>query len=269
MIRRLIILLLIVGCDNSTEPIVCDEGLTNVDGECYYQSDLDVLQDIINNSQGGEHPPPSDLSPIELGSVNKWKEGRLVEFCNAYNTWQGCYSIYELSGYIPESIGNLTNLISLYIYNNQLTGSIPLEIGNLTNLAHLNLSHNQLTAVPLEIGNLTNLAFLYLAHNALTGSILPEIGNLTNLTSLELYHNQLTAVPPEIGNLTNLERLKLHSNQFSSVSDSICNLTNLSWSSGYEYWDFNIYNNQLCPPYPSCIEDYVGEQDTTNCVTPN
>jgi len=28
---------------------------------------------------------------------------------------------------------------------------------------------------------------------------------------------------------------------------------------------FTIYNNQLCPPYPSCIEDYVGEQDTTNC----
>jgi len=223
----------------------CDEGYTEIDGECYYQSDLDVLQQFIDNSQEGENPPPSDLSPIELGSVNKWKEGRLVEFCNAYNTWQGCYSIYELSGYIPESIGNLTNLISLYIYNNQLTGSIPLEIGNLTNLAHLNLSHNQLTAVPLEIGN------------------------LTNLTSLELYHNQLTAVPPEIGNLTNLERLKLHSNQFSSVSDSICNLTNLSWSSGYEYWDFNIYNNQLCPPYPSCIEDYVGEQDTTNCVTPN
>ena len=23
--------------------------------------------------------------------------------------------------------------------------------------------------------------------------------------------------------------------------------------------------NQLCPPYPSCIEDYVGVQDTTNC----
>jgi hypothetical protein len=31
----------------------------------------------------------------------------------------------------------------------------------------------------------------------------------------------------------------------------------------YNY--FYINNNQLCPPYPSCIEDYVGEQDTTNC----
>jgi len=37
---------------------------------------------------------------------------------------------------------------------------------------------------------------------------------------------------------------------------------NIEWSSS---WSFNISNNQLCPPYPSCIEDYVGEQDSTNC----
>jgi len=23
--------------------------------------------------------------------------------------------------------------------------------------------------------------------------------------------------------------------------------------------------NRLCPPYPFCIEDWVGNQDTTNC----
>jgi hypothetical protein len=29
--------------------------------------------------------------------------------------------------------------------------------------------------------------------------------------------------------------------------------------------NFNIYENQLCPPYPECVEDYVGEQDTSEC----
>ena len=29
--------------------------------------------------------------------------------------------------------------------------------------------------------------------------------------------------------------------------------------------DLSITNNQLCPPYPSCIEDYVGDQDTSDC----
>ena len=48
----------------------CDEGYTEIDEECYYQSDLDVLQQFIDNSQEGENPPPSDLSPIELG-VNR------------------------------------------------------------------------------------------------------------------------------------------------------------------------------------------------------
>ena len=37
---------------------------------------------------------------------------------------------------------------------------------------------------------------------------------------------------------------------------------NIDWSSP---WSFNLSDNQLCPPYPSCIEEYVGEQDTSNC----
>jgi len=53
---------------------------------------------------------------------------------------------------------------------------------------------------------------------------------------LALYHNQLTGEIPE----------------------SICNLVE---NNGY----ISISNNQLCPPYPSCIEDYVGEQDTSGC----
>ena len=29
--------------------------------------------------------------------------------------------------------------------------------------------------------------------------------------------------------------------------------------------NFNIYENQLCPPYPECVEDYVGGQDAAEC----
>ena len=32
--------------------------------------------------------------------------------------------------------------------------------------------------------------------------------------------------------------------------------------------NFNIYENRLCPPYPECIEEYVGEQDTSECEEP-
>ena len=78
---------------------------------------------------------------------------------------------------------------------------------------------------------------LDLSDNQLTGSIPPEIGNLTNLTKLYLFNNELTGEIPE----------------------SICDLT-------LDFTDYHFYipNNQLCPPYPSCIV-YVGVQDTTNC----
>ena len=116
-----------------------------------------------------------------------------------------------------------------------LTGSIPSEIGNLTNLTELNLYGNQLTgSIPPEIGNLTNLTYMNLGSNQLTGSIPSEIGNLTNLFGLSLGYNQLTGIIP----------------------DEICNQGDSSP---------NLTNNQLCPPYPSCIEDYVGEQDTSDC----
>ena len=99
--------------------------------------------------------------------------------------------------------------------------------------------------------------------SGLTGSIPSEIGYLTNLIKLNLYGNQLTgSIPPEIGNLINLTRLRLGYNQLTGeIPESICDL-NLNWSHPYY---FNISYNQLCPPYPSCIEDYVGEQDRSDC----
>ena len=53
---------------------------------------------------------------------------------------------------MPESIGNLTNLSWLNLYNNQLMGEIPSEIGNLTSLSYLSLHNNELTGeIPPEI----------------------------------------------------------------------------------------------------------------------
>ena len=110
---------------------------------------------------------------------------------------------------------------------------------------------------------MSSLNVLYLDNNQLTGSIPPEIGNLTNLIWLSLYNNRLTGqIPSEIGNLTNLTSLILSGNQLTGeIPESICDL-NINWSFSSS---FDISNNQLCPPYPSCIEDYVGTQDTSDC----
>jgi len=212
--------------------------------------------------------------------------------------WGECYSIENttgldlsyigVTGEIPPEIGNLINLDSLILKENQFSGIIPSEIGSLINLTNLDLGGNQLSGeIPAEIGLLTNLDILDLAGNQLAGTIPPEIGELENLTELELGGNLISGViPPEIGDLESLTFLHLEYNQFTGpvpseisqltnlvwlnfvhnqltgeIPESICDL-NMNWSDPN---NFNIYENQLCPPYPDCIEDYVGEQDTSNC----
>ena len=110
-----------------------------------------------------------------------------------------------------------------------------------------------------KVYSVENTDTLDLIENQLTGSIPPEIGNLTNLTFLDLGENQLRgSIPSEIGNLTNLTSLGLDENQLTGeIPESICNLVENNCG-------IKITNNQLCPPYPSCIEDYVEEQDTSN-----
>jgi Leucine-rich repeat (LRR) protein len=127
--------------------------------------------------------------------------------------------------FLSDSIGNLTNLQELDLYENQLT-FLPDSIGNLHNLQKLNLQSNQLTFLPDSIGNLRNLQKLNLQSNQLT--FLPDgIGNLTNLQQLNITFNQLTFLPDSIGNLRNLQKLNLQSNQLTFLPDNIGNLRNL------------------------------------------
>ena len=195
----------------------------------------------------------------------------------------------ELTGSIPSEIGNLTILTILKLENNQLTGEIPESICDLDLKfwisINFNVNNNQLcppypSCIGVYLGgqdisdcdtlppgyvnlwdnfySIENTTSLDLGNIGLTGEIPPEIGNLTYLDYLEIKNNQLTgSIPSEIGNLTNLTYLKLSSNQLSGIiPDEICNQGDCSPG---------LSNNQFCPPYPTCVEDFVGEQDTTNC----
>ena len=169
--------------------------------------------------------------------------------------------------------GTYTIIVRSYDTSANITDSEPITLTliktvelwgdsySIENTTTLSLQDNQLTGeIPPAIGSLTNLTHLYLQDNELTGEIPPEIGNLTHLTGLLLYDNQLTGtIPTEIGNLTNLEVLYLSDNQLTGeIPESMCNLVDNNCF-------IFIYNNQLCPPYPSCIEDNVQDQDTSNC----
>jgi len=58
----------------------------------------------------------------------------------------------NLSGPIPESIGNLTKLETLCLANNNFTGPIPDSLGRLQELRVLRLSFNKLTGKQLIKG---------------------------------------------------------------------------------------------------------------------
>ena len=136
-----------------------------------------------------------------------------------------------LSGEIPTELGNLSNLIGLYLSSNKLTGEIPTELGSLTNLRSLGLSSNQLTGeIPSELGNLSNLLHLELISNQLTGEIPTELDNLSNLRWLLLWENQLTGeIPTELGDLSNLRELSLSSNKLTGeIPAELGNLSNLT-----------------------------------------
>jgi leucine-rich repeat protein SHOC2 len=136
---------------------------------------------------------------------------------------------------LPDSVGNLSNLQSLYLNRNHLT-SIPKSIGNLSKLTRLELNLNGLTSLPPNIGNLSNLIYLDLYGNDL--NILPDdIGKLTQLIDLNLLCNRLTSLPGNIGNLSNLTHLDLGRNQLNRLPKSIANLHELTW--------IDLHGNQL------------------------
>ena len=297
-----------------------------------YQNKIGIVKTLYTNSS--DCTADNGTEGVEL-----WGECYSIDSTTMINLWYG-----TLDDTIPTAIGNLINLTSLSLPNNQLHGQIPIELGNLTNLTELNLQDNQLTGeIPSSLGNLTNLNSLSLSGNSLTGEIPielfnlvnlsgyvtsmmggsifhpgldlsnnllsgeipPEIGNLANINSIYLSLNQLSGeIPIELYSLTNLESLSLSDNLLSGeISPTVSNLINLSgivitghmsittypaldlstnqfsgaipedlcslsidWA-GNVFGDsvFSIHQNQFCPPYPSCIEEYVGDQDTTNC----
>ena len=57
-----------------------------------------------------------------------------------------------ITGEIPESLYELTNLEKLYLFKNQLEGTISTNIGKLTSLTLLHMSHNKITgSIPEEV----------------------------------------------------------------------------------------------------------------------
>ncbi|XP_076956972.1 uncharacterized protein LOC143632298 [Bidens hawaiensis] len=149
-------------------------------------------------------------------------------------------SFNQLTGAIPESIGQLSKLYSLQLQNNSLTGILPSNYST-TNI--LDLSNNRISGSleqflcsgiqepqPLEFLNLANnkmsgvisdcwknfggLIILNLEKNRFSGIIPSSLGNISSLRSLEMDENRLYGnLPPWLLNSTGLVVIKLAENE--------------------------------------------------------
>ncbi|XP_061999526.1 probable LRR receptor-like serine/threonine-protein kinase At3g47570 [Rosa rugosa] len=145
----------------------------------------------------------------------------------------------RLSGRIPSSIGNLTQLYNLQLSANGLEGSIPPSLGNCQHLQEMDISQNRLSGeITPQVLGLSSFVILNLSQNSLTGSLSVEAGNMKNIHSLDISENNLTEEIPEIiGDCLSLEFLNLRENLFQGIIPS-----SLAFLKGLEYLDLSRNN---------------------------
>ncbi|MBV9962261.1 MAG: T9SS type A sorting domain-containing protein [Parafilimonas sp.] len=197
-------------------------------------SDSLALVDLYNNTNGTGWKNSTNW--LTAKPVSKWygvtvTGNRVTSVSLTFN---------KLSGQLPASVGNLSELTDLELYNNNLqgslntvikltklltldlssnafTGNIPGQLSQLSQLKTLSLSNNKLTgSIPASICTIKPLQKLYLGNNQLSGSIPKNIDSLVFLGFLNLSYNHLSGdLPPGFYQLYGLVTAQLQNNQFS------------------------------------------------------
>ncbi|MED6141167.1 hypothetical protein PIB30_100640, partial [Stylosanthes scabra] len=122
----------------------------------------------------------------------------------------------SIEGTIPYSIGKVKNLVELELGGNKLFGNISLVIGNLTMLSLHDLSSNKFEGlIPFTLANCTKMERFYADSNNLSGNIPNQLfGYQQGLIELTLYSNSFTGpIPFDFGKLNHLSILHLQDNK--------------------------------------------------------
>ncbi|KAG9448878.1 hypothetical protein H6P81_008843 [Aristolochia fimbriata] len=183
-------------------------------------------------------------------------EGISASSCESLSVLDLSYNLF--SGNIPAGfISRLTmsNLKELYVPFNNITGSIPLSLSNCTNLELINLSSNELTGnIPTGLcSSLPSLRRLLLANNYLSGSVSLELGKCKKLQRVDLSLNELGgSIPLEVWWLPELHDLVLWANRLTGeIPESLC-------SHGGKLQTLILNNNLISgiipPTLTSCLD---------------
>jgi uncharacterized repeat protein (TIGR01451 family) len=101
---------------------------------------------------------------------------------------------------------------------NNLSGSIPASFGNLTELINVFMNNNLITSLPSSFWNLNKVQYLMLANNPITGSIPATVSNMTAMYHFQMNSTSITwPLPSQLFSLPNLGFLILSSNNLNSA----------------------------------------------------
>ncbi|KAK2408277.1 receptor kinase protein Xa21 [Trifolium repens] len=119
-------------------------------------------------------------------------------------------------GNIPLEVGNMSELLSFSLYDNNLNGPIPGTIKGLHKLQGLNLNHNRLQGSFIEeLCETKRLEALYLENNKISGVLPTCLGNMTYLRKIYIGSDNLNSmIPSSLWNLTDILEIDLSSNSF-------------------------------------------------------
>jgi hypothetical protein len=132
------------------------------------------------------------------------------------------YYVSFCIGSLPTTLGLMSHLHELYLFNNSFTNALPTEIGQLTNgLVSLAFEFNSLTGTSFFIkSGLVKVVVNWSGVVDHPGTVPTQLGLLTTVSSLGLFGNQFTgSVPSELGQLSNISFLALFENQLTGTWD--------------------------------------------------
>ena len=156
---------------------------------------------------------------------------------------------------LPECVGQLVNLKTLYIGSNNFS-TLPESFGQLVNLELLHLGSNNFSTLPECVGQLVNLEWLHIGSNNF--STLPEcVGQLVNLKTLYISRNNFSTLPESFGQLVNLEWLDLGGNNFSTLPPVLGNFRHLRYF---------VYDNNPIDYIPANVLRMINRTDTVQGV---
>jgi serine/threonine protein kinase len=147
-------------------------------------------------------------------SCNTLDESIPKELCSLTSLTEGFdLSHNQLSGQIPQEIGGLINIGSLYFSNNHLSGHIPTTLGSCVHLESLHLEGNFLDGrIPESFINLRGIAEIDLSRNNLSGKIPNFFQSFNSLNLLNLSFNNFEGQMPEGGIFKNSSEVFVQGN---------------------------------------------------------